>query len=664
MSTLYTLLDKSAKILSSRSEFAWTLIACVSALPWLFYIVAAYINLDFWHDEIYTLDYFVFVPISTIVTDYRAPNNHIFFNILNHLYIHGFGIDYSDLLREPWKIRILMLFYTFLTFIYVYKIVREFFGFLEGFLAVIILGSTLPFINFTIQVRGYTLSMTLLAMILYYNLHYYRYGSRKSGFLVVTLTSLLFYTIPSNIYIIASIFIYWLSRYLFLEMKNKYTQQEGKITYNREKNLAIMIILGTIVATIWYIPILPKVIDNNTTRTTGIPRLSTTTQLMPVFLEHLISKRHLLIPMALYGLLRIFRRKNQDSGEIYLFLALMVFPFLLSTLRGDKPFDRTFIPLVVPFSMVGGISLKAATEGFNCRYTSFFLVLTFLVNAVSFTFSVISRDRILLSNIESGKHLHDITNNYYQNYYRPSALMKEFAEIYQQESIFIIHRWDKVAMPKYLIYWLEICGKTLKEWHKSPNLEIKKSWIRSKKPIYVFTNDANVQRLLESRYPDLSCKRITSPGQLGMVIECNHRDQLKSDQLEEPSSDQTLPWVTLGRGWYAAEYTDSIAYRWGSADNTLWLVNPYDTPIYVTLALTLGSYETTRPVELWHDRRLIARWDVQRLVRTYRLGVTAPPGQTRLRLRAPTTYDPQSQRELSVIALKVQLADYTATESK
>ena len=44
----------------------------------------------------------------------------------------------------------------------------------------------------------------------------------------------------------------------------------------------------------------------------------------------------------------------------------------------------------------------------------------------------------------------------------------------------------------------------------------------------------------------------------------------------------------------------------------------------MTLALTLASYETTRPVELWHDRRLIARWDVQRPVRTYRLGVTAP----------------------------------------
>ena len=549
--------------------------ACAATLPWIIYIIAAYINLDFWYDEIYTLHHFVFVPISTTVTDYRAPNNHIFANILNHFYLNGFGIDDFDLLREPWKIRLLMLFYTFLTFIYVYRTVRDFFGPIAGFFTVIILGSTLPFINFTVQVRGYTLSMTLLGMILYYKLHYYTGGSRISGSLVIILTSLLFYTIPSNIYIIAPIFIYWLSRYLFSSLRNKNVRTNGKLTTNREIKLAIMIMSGIAIATIWYIPILPKVIDNNMTRTSGMPNLSTLTELMPAFFRHLISKRFLLLLPVLYGLMKIFRDRNRDYNVFYLLLVLMVLPFLLSALRGDKPFDRTFIPLVIPFSMIGGISLKEAIKGFNVRFTSISLVLIFLAAIISFTFSVVYRDRILLSNLESGRHLQDITNNYYQNYYKPSALMKEFAEICQEESIFIIHKWDKMAMPRYLDYWLEIYGKTLKEWHKSPNLEIKKSWIRSKKPIYVFTNDANVQRLLESRYPDLSCKRITSPGQLGMVIECNHRDR-----PEESTLDRSRPWVALGRGWYATEYAGSLAYRWGSANNTLWLVNPYDTPIY------------------------------------------------------------------------------------
>jgi hypothetical protein len=117
--------------------------------------------------------------------------------------------------------------------------------------------------------------------------------------------------------------------------------------------------------------------------------------------------------------------------------------------------------------------------------------------------------------------------------------------------------------------------------------------------------------------------------------------------------------VYAGKGWYDVERNDNGLHRWGSADNTIWLVNPYDTPIYTALALTLASYETARPVELWHDRRLIARWEAPRPVRTYRIGVTVPPGQTRLRLRAPTTYDPQSRRDLSIVALNIHITGYT-----
>ena len=124
-------------------------------------------------------------------------------------------------------------------------------------------------------------------------------------------------------------------------------------------------------------------------------------------------------------------------------------------------------------------------------------------------------------------------------------------------------------------------------------------------------------------------------------------------------ADACRPFVYAGKGWDDVERNDNGRHRWGSADNAIWLVNPYDAPIHVTLALTLASYETARPVELWQDRRLIARWEAPRSVRTYRIGVTAPPGQTRLRLRAPTTYDPQSRRDLSIVALNIHITGYT-----
>ncbi|MDW8215502.1 MAG: hypothetical protein RMJ55_18265 [Roseiflexaceae bacterium] len=124
------------------------------------------------------------------------------------------------------------------------------------------------------------------------------------------------------------------------------------------------------------------------------------------------------------------------------------------------------------------------------------------------------------------------------------------------------------------------------------------------------------------------------------------------------------PFLYPGSGWYEVERTMFGLHRWGSADNTIWLVNPYDTPIHVTLALTLEAYATARPAELWHGTRLLARWEVQRAQRTYRLGVTLVPGRTRLQLRAPVAYDPHTQREVSIVALQARITDHVALTSR
>ncbi|MGB9751609.1 MAG: hypothetical protein C0183_09540 [Roseiflexus castenholzii] len=112
------------------------------------------------------------------------------------------------------------------------------------------------------------------------------------------------------------------------------------------------------------------------------------------------------------------------------------------------------------------------------------------------------------------------------------------------------------------------------------------------------------------------------------------------------------------------ERTESETFRWGGANNRIWLVNPYDRPIHVTLALMLESYETVRPAELWDGRRLLARWDVQPARRTYRFGMTIAPGHTHLQLRAPTADDPNSPRKLSVKALQWRIADYVPVEHR
>lgn len=217
-------------------------------------------------------------------------------------------------------------------------------------------------------------------------------------------------------------------------------------------------------------------------------------------------------------------------------------------------------------------------------------------------------------------------------------------------------------MPRYMLYWSEIYDKSIKEWYKGQDLYLKEEWLQAKKPIYIFTNKPDARQILEQRHPAITCTRITSPGQLGMVPRCDPKDRPARPTPVWTESAQ--PRVSLGKGWHPVERNESETYRWGGADNRIWLVNPYDRPIHVTLALTLESYETARPAELWDGRRLLARWEVQRAQRTYRLGITIAPGRTRLQLRAPTTYDPRSKRELSVSALQWRIADYVPVERR
>lgn len=111
---------------SVSSSIVSVVMTLAIALPSIIYLLVSYLNLDLWYDEIFSLNFFVFVPIEKIVTEYPVPNNHVFANLLNHFYVHSFGLEDVDLLENPWKIRILFVIYTVITIIYVYLIGKSF----------------------------------------------------------------------------------------------------------------------------------------------------------------------------------------------------------------------------------------------------------------------------------------------------------------------------------------------------------------------------------------------------------------------------------------------------------------------------------------------------------------------------------------------------------
>lgn len=129
---------------------------------WQWYILAAGVplaigasrlNLDLWHDEIYTIENFVARGPAFIVTDYSLPNNHVLYSLL--LWPVYLLSDSNFMLRLP------SLACMAGTLALVFRLANRWAGIGAAVLATALLGLNQMFLIHTIQVRGYPLSMLL-----------------------------------------------------------------------------------------------------------------------------------------------------------------------------------------------------------------------------------------------------------------------------------------------------------------------------------------------------------------------------------------------------------------------------------------------------------------------------------------------------------------------
>lgn len=314
---------------SVSSSIVSVVMTLAIALPSIIYLLVSYLNLDLWYDEIFSLNFFVFVPIEKIVTEYPVPNNHVFANLLNHFYVHSFGLEDVDLLENPWKIRILFVIYTVITIIYVYLIRKSFFDDLCGKISVLVIVTTLPFLNFTLQVRGYSISMSLISMLIYHSFLYYRRGFWVNGIVVVLSTSLAIYTIPSNFYIISFMPMFFFSLFL-IERKSVKKKLDGFII-DRNLIISLLIIFGIILSILFYTPIIDKVLGNDFVKSRGYPNFDTISSLMPQFFARIFSGRWLLVFPSIAGFLFLIVSEKENKFVLRVFIllfALLIFPFL------------------------------------------------------------------------------------------------------------------------------------------------------------------------------------------------------------------------------------------------------------------------------------------------------------------------------------------------
>ena len=129
-----------------------------------FVLLSRLINRDFYSDEIYTLYHFVYTPLHNTIFEYQQGggglNNHFLFSVMMNLYVKLIHVDFTYLLNHPLIIRLPMVLFAIVTMYYINK--------LGGWVAVLLLCTTLPYYYYVTAVRGYSLSIMLIIMLFYY----------------------------------------------------------------------------------------------------------------------------------------------------------------------------------------------------------------------------------------------------------------------------------------------------------------------------------------------------------------------------------------------------------------------------------------------------------------------------------------------------------------
>jgi hypothetical protein len=398
---------------------AWHWFLLSATLPLV--LLASKLNLDLWHDEIYTVTEFVARGPRHIVTDYSAPNNHVFYSLV--LWPFYYAGDSSFTLRLP------SLACATGTLWFVFKLAHRFAGLPAAIAATAILGLNPMFLVHAIQVRGYSLSMMLCAWLADLALAETRSPTRLRLVAIALAGAAFLYVVPTNMLFLlplAAVAIIWNSK--------------SKIAAEACAWLGALLL-----AAVCYAPIYRQVLEH------GQPKgaLAWSTFWLPAsaFFSAAGRDAYLLVPLWLAGVFcwiwRVGRRPMACETALPLLCFLVVTgAFVLTGLLRISPFTRNYAPLLPIVAVGGGWSLAELLEAIRRRWWAWLpaavsgaaglsLVLVVLVP------SVVTYPRRLAAACRVGRP-QDGYFNYYAADYHPAAVVEALAEWTQKDKSYSI----------------------------------------------------------------------------------------------------------------------------------------------------------------------------------------------------------------------------------
>lgn len=145
------------------------------------------------YDEAYTYLRYASKPIYVALSDYSAPNNHVFHTLLVHLSTRLLG-------GAPWAIRLPALLAGIALVPATYAAGRALYGRDAALLAAALVAASSALIEFSVNARGYTLLALCALLILALAVYLRRADNPAAWVLFALLSALGFYTLPVMLY--------------------------------------------------------------------------------------------------------------------------------------------------------------------------------------------------------------------------------------------------------------------------------------------------------------------------------------------------------------------------------------------------------------------------------------------------------------------------------
>lgn len=395
--------------------------SCAGILLVYFVIIQnRFLHLDLWNDEVYTFKFFILQSYRTIVTDYHVPNNHILLNLFYRLYLDITGIrTLSDAFNHPFLLRLPQLIFAVITLIFTFRASGILFNKKVALLSLLLLVTTIPYVNFTPQIRGYNLSMMLFLLLFYYSLRYFEFGRKTLVPLISIFTALLIYTIPSNMYTVIT--METLLGGLFIL---KLWRPHLLLPYTKQATITLMfaILGGVLLSFLLYYPVLKHVFLND--YVSYVPfRFSNLLEYFPHVIHCFNSNRGILFAVAAAVTIFFFKNAGKSVFGMIGLSGMVLGPFLLVFVLGNNVPDRVFVTLAPLYA----ICIASFFDVFFIRWLTawqakgLFIGMMAIYCIINLNLELCRIDRELMADIESDGRRQDLYFNYYLAHFRPQA---------------------------------------------------------------------------------------------------------------------------------------------------------------------------------------------------------------------------------------------------